>query len=162
MDSAKLNDWLQVVGLFGVIASLLFVGLQMKQDREITLSSISQARTEATMQTINDHASNPYWMAAMAKVRTGNQASLTPEEQLALGMYGSAALYNFENLHLQYELGFVDHDHWLKARDTLKDIFSRGDGTRAEFERAPENWRTSFRQAAFDIIAEIDEEAASQ
>ena len=34
MDSAKLNDWLQVVGLFGVIASLIFVGLQMKQDRD--------------------------------------------------------------------------------------------------------------------------------
>lgn len=35
MDTSKLNDWLQVVGLFGVIASLIFVGLQMKQDRAI-------------------------------------------------------------------------------------------------------------------------------
>ena len=39
MDSAKLNDWLQVIGLFGVVASLIFVGLQMKQEHEIALSN---------------------------------------------------------------------------------------------------------------------------
>jgi hypothetical protein len=39
MDIAKINDWLQVVGIFGVIASLLFVGMQMKQTHEITLAN---------------------------------------------------------------------------------------------------------------------------
>jgi hypothetical protein len=37
MDSAKLKDWMQVVGIFAVVASLLFVGLQMKQTHEIAL-----------------------------------------------------------------------------------------------------------------------------
>jgi hypothetical protein len=35
MDSAKLNDWLQVIGIFALVASLIFVGLQMKQTQEI-------------------------------------------------------------------------------------------------------------------------------
>ena len=38
MDSAKVNDWMQVVGIFAVVASLLFVGLQMKQTHEIALA----------------------------------------------------------------------------------------------------------------------------
>jgi hypothetical protein len=38
-DMSKINDWLQVVGMFGVIASLIFVGLQMKQAHEIALSN---------------------------------------------------------------------------------------------------------------------------
>jgi len=46
MDSAKLNDWLQVIGLFGVIAGLAFVGLQMKQEQKIALSAAYQARVE--------------------------------------------------------------------------------------------------------------------
>jgi len=37
--STRLNEWLQVAGLFGVIASLMFVGLQMKQQQEIALSA---------------------------------------------------------------------------------------------------------------------------
>ena len=70
MDSGKLNEWLQVVGLFGVIASLMFVGLQMKQDREIALSAATQARTETTIQSILGMVSNPIFAAArLAAVR---------------------------------------------------------------------------------------------
>lgn len=49
MDSAKLNDWLQVLGMFAVVASLIFVGLQMRQDHEIALSAIYQARAQMTI-----------------------------------------------------------------------------------------------------------------
>lgn len=34
----KLGDWLQIIGLFGVIGSLIFVGLQLKQTQAIALS----------------------------------------------------------------------------------------------------------------------------
>lgn len=43
-DLAKIHDWLQVIGMFGLIASLIFVGMQIRQDRQIALSSIYQAR----------------------------------------------------------------------------------------------------------------------
>ncbi len=45
MDSAKLNDWMQVVGIFAVVASLIFVGLQMIQDRKIALAGQYQERS---------------------------------------------------------------------------------------------------------------------
>jgi len=35
MDSAKLNDELQILGMLGIIASLIFVGMQLKQTDEI-------------------------------------------------------------------------------------------------------------------------------
>ena len=40
MDTHKINDWLQIVGMFGVIASLIFVGLQMKQAQDIAYSEL--------------------------------------------------------------------------------------------------------------------------
>jgi hypothetical protein len=39
MDSGKLNDWLQVVGLLGLLGGLIFVGLQLQQDRAIAVVS---------------------------------------------------------------------------------------------------------------------------
>jgi len=33
IDSAKIDAWPQVTGRFGLVGSLLFVGLQIKQDR---------------------------------------------------------------------------------------------------------------------------------
>jgi len=44
MNSAKLNDWMQVFGIFALVASLVFVGLQMKQTHETALSNAYQSR----------------------------------------------------------------------------------------------------------------------
>jgi hypothetical protein len=38
MDSQKLHDWLQVIGIAAIVASLIFVGLQLKQSDEIALA----------------------------------------------------------------------------------------------------------------------------
>jgi len=65
MDSSKVNDWLQVVGLFGVIGSLMFVGLQMKQDQAIAMSAASQSRTDMTVQLITDWVANPFFLSAL-------------------------------------------------------------------------------------------------
>ena len=66
MSSSKLNDWLQVIGLFGVIASLVFVGLQMMQDREIALSAIYQERASAVPEFFTSIATDD--VARLAKV----------------------------------------------------------------------------------------------
>jgi hypothetical protein len=50
VDVAKINDWLQVVGIFGVIASLVFVGLQMKQTQDIALAGTYNARASQTIE----------------------------------------------------------------------------------------------------------------
>ena len=49
MNSAKLNDWMQVIGIFALVASLIFVGFQMKQTQDIAIASQYQARAEVTM-----------------------------------------------------------------------------------------------------------------
>ena len=37
MDSAKINDWLQIIGIFALVLSLIFVGLQIRQEQEIAI-----------------------------------------------------------------------------------------------------------------------------
>lgn len=45
MDSAKLHDWLQIVGLAAVVGSLIFVGLQLKQADEIAFAELAENTT---------------------------------------------------------------------------------------------------------------------
>lgn len=40
MDSQRLHDWLQVIGIAAIVASLIFVGLQLKQSDEIALAEV--------------------------------------------------------------------------------------------------------------------------
>ena len=45
LDSKKINDWLQVLGLFGVLGGLVFVGLQLSLDRQIAVVQGTEAAT---------------------------------------------------------------------------------------------------------------------
>jgi len=38
VDATKLNDWMQIVGIFAVVGSLIFVGMEMRQAQEISMS----------------------------------------------------------------------------------------------------------------------------
>lgn len=42
MDSKRLHDWLQVIGIAAIVASLIFVGLQLKQSEEIAHAEVLQ------------------------------------------------------------------------------------------------------------------------
>ena len=72
MDSAKLNDWMQVIGIFALVASLIFVGLQIRQEHEIARVQIYQDRTSAATDAFISAASSPDAMAAMIKSAFGD------------------------------------------------------------------------------------------
>ena len=162
MDSGKLNEWLQVVGLFGVIASLMFVGLQMKQDREIALSAATQARTETTIQSILGMVSNPIFAAALDKIELGESDLLTLSERQAVIQSYRAALYNLENSHYQYISGFISEEKWIASRESLKNMLRPSYGARTTYEVSPASWRASFQQVVDELILEIESEVTSQ
>jgi hypothetical protein len=49
MDSAKLNDWLQVIGIFALVASLIFVGMQMRQAQRIAIADSYQQQAGTSL-----------------------------------------------------------------------------------------------------------------
>ena len=161
MKTAKINDWLQVVGLFGVIASLVFVGLQMRQDREIALSAATQARTDTTIQNILGNASNPILASALDKIELGEIESLSLSEKNAVYLSYQATLYNLENSHYQYINGFISEEKWTASREALKRLLRPSYGARATYETNPAAWRESFRQVIDGLILEIESEVAS-
>jgi hypothetical protein len=161
MDSGKLSDWLQVVGLFGVIVSLMFVGLQMKQDRAIALSAATQARTETTIQNILGIASNPILASALDKIELGENESLSLSERQAVFLSYQASLYNLENSHYQYLNGFVSEEKWRASKEALKRMLRPNFGARATYEANPAVWRESFQQVIDALILEIDSEVAT-
>ena len=47
MKKISIDSWVQLLGMFGVIASLVFVGLEMRQSQRIALVSQIQERSYA-------------------------------------------------------------------------------------------------------------------
>lgn len=153
MDSAKLNDWAQVVGIFALVASLIFVGLQMKQTQEIALASAYQDRATSSIDRLVAEASSPENTSARAKAKQGDFASISPEEQESRELFFAAYVVMAENHHYQYEAGFLPEDHWARNLAELRCAFT--DPMNRELIA---NWkfRASFQAVLNDVIAHAE------
>jgi hypothetical protein len=95
MESAKLNDWMQVVGIFAVVASLVFVGMEMRQSQKIALSAAYQARSDSSMNFRMAPFESETLQSAMAKTYIQEMSidQLTPEELIVLRGRGKIQLF---------------------------------------------------------------------
>ena len=46
MEKARMNAFIQLFGILGIIGALLFVGLEMRQSQRIALAAQQQSRLE--------------------------------------------------------------------------------------------------------------------
>ena len=140
MDTAKLNDWLQVIGLFGVMATLIFVGIQLRQDHRIALANTYQARTASLVDTFHARAANSIALSAELRFLGINpndpvsrpsldipeSAGTMTELEYRAGIFVALATWQqWNNLQYQHELGFMPDDSWLRLRAVIKRNFER-------------------------------------
>ena len=155
VDTSRINEWLQVVGMFGVIASLIFVGLQMKQTQQIALSGTYQARSDATVESLVAVISSPEFLSVSAKIYANKFDELTMQEAVAWEYFLGAEMTMFENNHQQYEMGFLSEEHWQRNVAELK----------CKFElplnrQMMANWfyRESFNNVIEEIVDQVSED----
>ena len=148
----KNTDWkaiAELIGIAAIVASLLFVGMQMKQ---------SQARTAMAIDTLISTTENPNFISAVAKGRSGRRAELTLEEQVTMSQYATAVLMAYDDQYFQYLNGFVTEERWQASKAALKN-FLREEANmpvRLVFERLPGRFSVSFQKVVNELTTEID------
>jgi len=161
MDSAKLNDRVQIVGIFALVASLLFVGYQIKQTRDIAISQAFQARAESTANGFFDMAGNETFVSAIVKEQQGRSQELTPEELAARGLVLFGGMYLWENSYYQSRLGYIGQDHWTRTRAFMKNSLVKGPVLDIARNQA-QFMRPEFREELEILIAEVESERNAQ
>jgi hypothetical protein len=156
MDSAKINDWMQVLGIFAVVASLVFVGLQMKQSHEIALAVQYHERTVLAVDYVlaqHEHGNFGTWATWCGQEFSQD----TPERAGHDCINAHAALQIHDNHYFQYQSGFLDEESWRARRKSLKSVLAFP--IFREALKSPLPLRSSFVALCNDLIAEIDGEA---
>ena len=156
MNSQRLNDWLQVVGLFGVIGSLIFVGLQLRQTQAIALSERYENRSAATINTNVGVMSSPEALSGVAKIYRNESDELTMPEAVALEQLIGSLLTMLENNHLQFQQGFLSNEHWQRNLRELHCTL-----TVPLFREIATDWefRDSFKNIISRVLQEIPPDA---
>ena len=109
MKKININILIQLIGMLGVIGSLIFVGMQMRQSQQIALASQHQARTQMWMDQVNTHTE-----AGLAYRNYEAQELYVAVNQL------HAALPIFENDFVQNELGLMEEELWQEKQGVIE------------------------------------------
>ena len=156
MNTERLQDWLQTVGLGGVIVSLIFVGLQIQQSRQIAVADIYQQRTALVMQAQTSSFSPEQWQAAARKQMAGQE--LDELENLTLMLRMAIWFSYHENTHFQNQIGLLSDEHWETGRNHIQ-FLTRSEWSRQWWENSRGIHRKSF---ADEVDRIIREESAEQ
>ena len=153
MDSAKLNDWMQVMGIFAVVASLVFVGFQMKQSQEIAIATQYSERASEAREFFMARAEMPDQMRDIGLLHRDHMRAAelfsedTELEELGRSIIVARAyLSMFENLHYQYQAGFLSDDAWAPAQYLIRNVCTGEERDTQVLLNHPERYRPSFIQ----------------
>ncbi|NDV61444.1 hypothetical protein G0Q06_03170 [Puniceicoccales bacterium CK1056] len=167
MKWEKLNNWIQIIGMLGVIGSLVFVGLQLKQSQEIAIAAQYQARLEsASSHYTSILQSNPALHAIGTDILSDMLAdpsipedlkawaSAQPVEELAVRLIGAIiALKSHDNVYFQYQSGFIDQESWDALCTQLKiGLDDQRTWMKSIYLENPMVWRESYRELIEELI----------
>ena len=115
----KAWNWIELFGFITLAASLIFVGIQLKQNHDITLAAQYQERTAMLINALGYRASN------MAIKTTEELLEKDYDELSRLERYHNMiflhiSMASLDNCHYQYENGFMEEDTWLSCKERIK------------------------------------------
>ena len=145
MNRERIQDWLQIAGMTGVIASLVFVGLELKQSRDIAVAQVYQDRAALDVQIRSYLAPSEAVHQALGKANRKEVISQQEAEILHRAL-GNLFIY-WETNHLLKEMGLLDQEHWNASLRAMKHT-SHIPG----FRQAWENEKSSFRESFQDVV----------
>ncbi len=152
MSAERIQGWLQVGGLLGVVASLIFVGMQMEQTQETADPSDSQARVSTRISVLTAPLASETLLRALTKDATGQLMTLTPEEELAASYFLWAQLAYFESEHYDYRRGHRSDEHWATVVENLQALFE-SELNRMIWRDSARTFQPSFREDVDRIVS---------
>ena len=97
----------QLVAAAGVILSLIFLAIQLRQNTKAVRSASIQNLVQSLSDTAQANIDNPYVVPIMLKANAG-PGHLTDEERVRLHFWFVMAFRRFEGVYFQRKLGLVD------------------------------------------------------
>lgn len=113
----NINKLINLIGVLGVIASLIFVGLELQQSQRIALGTAAQARLDAlaaprlaAIQTAPDA-----YKIDGGNISEAEYSALTDDEKIIWRLRTIIGTLNLQNAWLQNELGLLPMALWEQA-----------------------------------------------
>ena len=142
----------EVVSALGVIASLLFVGLQIQQSAEATRAATVLQLKESWVQLNLTNASSMELAEAWESVLAQGYEDAGPHSRRLVGAYQTAIMQNWSNAYYQFRLETLEEEQWAPI---LRDIEGtwKWEGLRPIWEERRFFFDEPFQQLMDSVMA---------
>ena len=168
----KSIDWktrAELVGLAAIVASLIFVGLELRQSQQIALAAQYQARTESGREYFYQSLASSYriddlardiesweWPEGFLSAEETQWLEEHSSEEAAEAAYWAVInLYGFDNYYFQYQSGFLSEEGWLALQSRLLGLLREDPFARYLIVVSGQDFRESFTVLSNSLIAEM-------
>lgn len=135
MKNVSLDTWIQLLGMLGVIASLTFVGLEMRQSQRIAIAGQQQSRAEITNNFVSTFLETGLdFQSIYFKRETRQNRSV---EDVAFRNAIHVTWFIYENDFYQYTQGLMDESTWQAKLAGIQIVYDYCDAREIYDVRAP-------------------------
>ena len=124
MNTEKLNSWLGVLANIGVIAGIVFLAMEIRQNTEVAVSSaeleVSNLQTEFHLRV----AENPS-LARLYAIGLQDSQDLTDTEKVQFEYLVAGVFLFMEGAYKQYQRGFLPATGWMPYEDLIDFFLAR-------------------------------------
>ena len=154
MTNINWKDIAELIGITAIVASLVFVGLQMKQSQDIAIAA--QYHERAALAVENFHVMAELGVSRNLRGQCASESTdgQTAEDVSTECLIAHAYLTMADNHLYQYEAGFMDESAWQAQRRLLKVILNNNEVYRSLFQNTRLMRRESFLQLGDQLIEE--------
>ncbi|TRX56883.1 hypothetical protein [Thalassomonas sp. M1454] len=162
----------EILGIFAVVASLVFVGMQLHLDRKVALAEQYFNRAESVKEDYRTALLSPEYFRAveeewtltgrtsysdkeweeLKKVREG---ALNIKSVEAMVLINRLQIVGYDNLYFQYKQGLLTEASWNGLRLSLKSSMSGSEMVRDIFQM---HARSTIQPVVEEILKEIEAE----
>ena len=102
----------ETLGFIGVIASMVFVGLEIRQNAEATRAATVLQLKDGWAELNLTMMQNPEMADALQLVLAEGFEDVDPQSQLIVGAWWRTLMHNWSNAYFQYRIGTLDDEQW--------------------------------------------------
>ena len=122
MKTMDFNDFIQIAAMIGIIASLIFVGMELRQSQRIALASQAQQRAAMLMDRAN------VWLETGLDFQSihfeQNYNAVISETMTAMRTSAHQSWFLYENDYEQYSLGLMSDGIWEAKLRGIERIYN--------------------------------------
>jgi len=122
MSLDQLASISSIIASLAVVISLIFIGLQLRQNSHLTRMAAAQTSAQLLAQNFGRVTENADFAAILVRDQTTEPWS--PAERLRASNFLSASFRHYEVLHLHRRYGIFEEELWIGSEERLKETLT--------------------------------------